>query len=217
MASFAKIALLAIAFAVLAIGLSSFTNNPVHATPAPPPFPAVNVNVVNSTGNPVPTAPQGITAVSGTINLASGSSVNVANSLNTSGPVPLIVRDVDNPGLNPIALSGTCSSANSCDANVVFPSTTASGGAIQTVVIDFVSAFCTGLASGITQDNLNLIFTLRGQVNVVFFPVLVDPAGTGRLAQQASIYADPGSNAFLGTQGNNSGCTVSITGHLIPQ
>jgi hypothetical protein len=208
----AKIGLLAIAFSLLAIGLSLFTNRPVDAAPGPS-----NVNVVNTTGNPVPTAAQGITAVSGTINLASGSSVNVANSANSSGPVPLIVRDADNPGLNPIALSGTCSSPTSCIAFVALPSTTASGGAAQTVVIDFVSALCTGLASGITQDNFNFGFTLRGQSNELFFPVLVDPSGIGRLAQQTSIYADPGSSASVGTPGNNSGCTLSLTGHLIPQ
>lgn len=207
-----KIGLLAIAFSLLAIGLSLFTNRPVDAAPGP-----TNVNVVNTAGNAVPTAAQGITAVSGTVNLGSDSSVNVANSLNASGPVPLIVRDVDNAGLNPIAVSGTCNGPNSCDAFLVFPSTTPSGGAVQTVVIDFVSALCTGLASGITQDNFNFGFTLRGQVNEVFFPVLVDQSGVGRLAQQTSIYADPGSSAFVGTPGNNTGCTLTVTGHLIPQ
>jgi hypothetical protein len=213
MARIAKIALLAIAFSVLAVGLSLFTTGPVDAAPGPS-----NVNVVNTAGNPVPTAAQGITNVSGTVNLASGSGVDVANSLDPSGKaVPLIVQDVDSPGRNPIAVTATCSSPNSCAAFAVFPSTTASGGAVQTVVIDFVSAICTGLAAGITQDNFNFGFTLRGQSNAVFFPVLVDQGGVGRMAQQTSIYADPGSSAFLGTPGNNNGCTLSVTGHLIPQ
>jgi hypothetical protein len=210
MLGMAKIGLLAIAFSLLAIGLSLFTNRPVDAAPGPS-----NVNVVNTAGNPVPTAAQGITAVSGTINLASGSSVNVANTVNGSGPVPLIVRDVDNPGLNPIALGGSCPTA--CVAFVSFPSTTASGGAAQTVVIDFVSAVCTGLAPGITQDTFNFGFTLRGQGNEIFFPVVVDQSGIGRMAQQTSIYVDPGSSANLGTPGNNSGCNLSVTGHLISQ
>jgi hypothetical protein len=208
----AKIGLLAIAFSLLAIGLSMFTNRSVDAAPGP-----ANVTVVNTAGNAVPTAAQGITAVSGTINLASGSSVNVANSLNSSGPVPLIVRDVDNPGLNPMALGGSCNGPTSCVASVTFPSTTASGGAVQTVVIDFMSAFCTGLASGITQDNFNFGFILRGQGNEHFFPVVVDQSGIGRMALQTSIYVDPGSIANLGTPGNNSGCSLSVTGHLISQ
>src|ERR1700680_3216740 len=131
-----KIALLAIALSCVAISLSLFTNGPVDAAPGPS-----NVKVVNTAGNPVPIAAQGITNVSGTVNLASGSTVKIANSLDTGGKaVPLIVQDVDSPGLNPIAVSGTCSSPNSCDAFAVFPSTTASGGAVHTVVIDFVSA-----------------------------------------------------------------------------
>lgn len=212
MTKLAKIALVGTAFSVLTIGLSFFTNPSVKAVPL-----ASNVNVVNTTRNPVPIAAQGITNVSGTVGLASGSKVSVANSLNSSSkPVPLLTRDVNNSGLNPFTFDATCSSPNSCIASGTVPSTTANGGAVQTVVIDFVSALCDGLAMGITQDNFNFVVHLSGQNYAVFFPATVEQ-GEGRMAQQTAIYADPGSFASLGTPGNNTGCSMSVTGHLIPR
>ncbi len=53
------------------------------------PMPAVSsVNVVNLTSAPIPTAPQGVTAVAGTLNLAMGTTVGVTNSPAT----PLFVQ-----------------------------------------------------------------------------------------------------------------------------
>jgi len=47
--------------------------------PGPPPPPTQNVLVVNGSGQPVPTAPQGTTTVTGTVNVGNTPSVNVAN------------------------------------------------------------------------------------------------------------------------------------------
>jgi len=178
MGKLTRFALLAMAFSVLAIGLSFFTNNPVHAT----------------------------------AHVEKGTAVQPA-------PIVIKVQDVDSPARNPFAVSATCTSSNDtgCAANPVFPSTTATGGAVKTVVIDFMSAVCTGLATGITQDNFNFGYLLSTQPNEIFFPAVVDASGTGRMGLQTTIYADPGSTAAFTTPGINSGCSVSVTGHLIPQ
>ena len=48
--------------------------------PGPPPPPTQNVLVVNGSGQPVPTAPQGTTNVAGTVNVGNTPSVTVANT-----------------------------------------------------------------------------------------------------------------------------------------
>jgi hypothetical protein len=47
--------------------------------PGPPSPPTQNVLVVNSAGQPVPTAPQGTTNVAGTVNIGNTPNVNIAN------------------------------------------------------------------------------------------------------------------------------------------
>jgi hypothetical protein len=130
-------------------------------------------------------------------------------------PVILQVQDVDNPGLHPFAITTSCT--GQCAASWTLPSTTSTGGAVKTVVIDFMSAFCTGLATGITADNFNMGYFLGGQSNEIFFPAVVDNAQIGRVTMQTAIYADPGSSGNLGTPGSNSGCSASLTGHLVLQ
>jgi hypothetical protein len=137
---------------------------------------------------------------------------------NRPGPTITPVRDEDSPGRHPFAISATCTSSNDsgCVATPIFPTTTSDGAAVKTVVTDFVSGLCTGLAPGITQDTFSFVFFLGGQASEAFYAALVDPGGTGRFSLQSTIYADPGSTGTFGTPGNNSGCTISITGHLIP-
>lgn len=145
--------------------------------------------------------------------------VQATSPVGNMPPGPLYVQDIDNAGLHPFAVSASCTSSNDtgCAANPVLPLTTATGGAVRTVVIDFMSAVCTGLAPGISQDNFNFGYPLGGQSQEIFFPAIVDLAGTGRIGLQTTIYADPGVTTSFGTPGVNSGCSVSVTGHLIPQ
>jgi len=64
----------------LAASIASAQINPNHNNPGPPPPPTQNVLVVNGSGQPVPTAPQGTTNVAGTINVGNTPSVTVANT-----------------------------------------------------------------------------------------------------------------------------------------
>lgn len=178
---------------------------------------------VTVTNTPLPVTVRGIAVgaplpVVGNVSVANFPSTQPVSFSNTAS-TPLFVRDVDSAGRNPFAVNATCSnpSDTGCAANPVLPSATVNNGSVQTVVIEFVSAICTGLAPGITQDNFNFGYLLNGQPKSVFLPAAVDSAGTGRMAQLTALYADPGSTTALGTPGNNSGCYVSLSGHLIPQ
>ena len=55
-----------------------------HNNPAAPPPPTQNVLVVNGSGQPVPTAPQGTTNVAGTVNVGNTPNVNVTNTPNVN-------------------------------------------------------------------------------------------------------------------------------------
>src|SRR5215469_2514513 len=57
---------------------------PVFAQQKNPSPPTQNVLVVNSSGQPVPTAPQGTTNVAGTVNVGNTPNVNVANTPNVN-------------------------------------------------------------------------------------------------------------------------------------
>lgn len=214
-----KILLIALGFSMLAVALVFLTSRPAPAQAPPPPVP---VTVTNTTARPVPTTAVGRTTVSGSVIASQGTTPwTVSNALNpTSGAsLPLLTQDVDSPGRNPFAVTAICqpNSAGVCvGENPILPSTTVTGIPVRTVVIDFVSAVCVGLASGITQDVFDFGYTLNTQRNVVFFPAAVE-SGTGKMAMRTVLYADPSSQTDLGTPGNNSGCSVSLSGHLILQ
>jgi len=65
---------------------------------APPP-PTANVNVVNTPTNPVPTAAQGTTAVTGSVDISGTPTVGLASNarvaINSTATVPVFVRSVD--------------------------------------------------------------------------------------------------------------------------
>lgn len=218
--------LIGLGFGLLVAVLGVLTNRPA---PAQAPRPSVPVTVTNTTARPVPTTALGTTTVSGSVIAAQSTTPwsvravqdgpwRVSNPLNpnTGTQLPLIVQDVDNPGHNPFSVNASCPSSGQCVAVATLPTTTADGSPVKTGVIEFVSAICNGLALGITQDNFNFIYRLNGQAQAVYFPAVVEN-GTGRMAMRTVIYADPAFGVQLGTPGNNSGCFVSISGHLIPQ
>jgi hypothetical protein len=162
MAKLGKIFLLAIAFCALAVALSFFTNSPVNATSTS------NVNVVNTTANPVPISAQGTTAIAGTVNLASGATVGISGmptvnlapgtavgitgtpsvTPSNTNTTPLFVRGADNPANEPLhmelclsvgAFSTLC--ANNPNTFTV-PTTTSDGKAVERLVIESVSGNC---------------------------------------------------------------------------
>jgi hypothetical protein len=66
--------------------------------PTPNDKPTQNVQVVNSAGQPVPTAAQGTTNVAGTVGLAAGTTVNVGNTLDSqNNPTPLAMLEAMQP------------------------------------------------------------------------------------------------------------------------
>jgi len=152
-----------------------------------------------------------------TVSTQAEETADLNNPLNAGNAlVPLLVQDVDSAGRNPFAVNASCPNPGRCVAVATLPATTANGGPAKTVVIEFVSAVCNGLALGITQDVFTFFYDLGGQRHWAFFPAAVE-AGIGKMALQTVVYADPGSFTQLGTPGNNSGCAISVSGHLIPQ
>ena len=230
-----KSLLIALGFGLLAVALGFLTSSPA---PAQAPPPTVPVTVRNTTAQPVPTSAVGTTAVSGSVIAMQSApwlvraaqiapwSVNVSNSLNGSNRVPLIVQDVDSPGRYPFSIEANGVGIGS-GASVALPSTTASGAPVQTVVIEFVSALCQeGTAPGDIYLKTQLAASPLSISTTEFFltatgngVVLSNPNGWTEItvAQQTKIYADPGTQAFIGTPFPNNGCILSLSGHLIPQ
>src|SRR5436309_1522867 len=66
---------------------------------------ASNVVVVNTTANPVPTAPQGTTPISGNVGITGTPNVNVTNTPTVTLAPGASVRDADNPARQPIAFN----------------------------------------------------------------------------------------------------------------
>jgi hypothetical protein len=230
--------LVGLVFCLLAVALAFLTSRPAPAQLPPPPVP---VTVVNGTARPVPTSAQGTTTVAGSVAALQGGPwrVHVINALDaSSNPVPLIVQDLNSA---PFTLSTSCNGVTAagipvpCEPgfpqqpNITLP--TGSGASVRAVVIDFVSGSCIGLASStiplfpfqVFGPNTN---TVAGQNNVGLFafpgvPLTGSPQNGGIpgsnqswFAQQTRIYAQPGSSVVL-LVGVNTGCALSVSGHLI--
>jgi hypothetical protein len=73
-----------------------------HAAPDLPPQ---NVNVVNTTSNPVPTQAVGTTSVAGNVSVVNQPTVKIGNNAAT----PVLVRDLDNPARHPFQFYATFS------------------------------------------------------------------------------------------------------------
>jgi hypothetical protein len=217
MRRFARLFMLALGLTILGLVVTLVPHkdvsaqSPTQVQVVNTPLPISGVVRAAVTNTPLPVTVRGI-AVAAPLPVTG--TVSVGNF-----PTPLFVQDVDSAGRHPFAVTAICqpNSAGVCvGGNPILPSTTVNGIPVQTVVIEFVSAVCIGLASGITQDVFDFGYTLNTQRNVVFFPAAVE-SGTGKMAMRTVLYADPGSQTDLGTPGNNSGCSVSLSGHLIPQ
>lgn len=226
MAKLSKIFLLAIAFSLLAVALSFFTNSPVNATSTS------NVNVVNTPANPIPISAQGTTAIAGTVNLASGTTVgingtptvNLASGTavgiigtpsvtpSNTNTTPLFVHEVDNPANEPLhmvlcrsvgALSSLCANSPST-FNV--PTTTSDGKAVERLVIESVSGNCLSTSTQVAFMQLLVPLAENTNDSIGFNDLAIsssftDP-GTGNAvqaySQQMTIYGEPGSTVSLG-------------------
>lgn len=112
-------------------------------------------------------------------------------------------------------------------ASFTTPSTTADGRAVQRLVIEEVTAHCSGLSSPAAGIRVSAgRFSqagadLSGGVPEHYFPFPNNPeSGEQILAQQTRIYVDPGVNVELTilTAPLSSGiCTLTASGHFIVQ
>jgi hypothetical protein len=141
--------------------------------------PLTQVLVVNGTGSPVPTAPQGATNVAGTVNVGNTPNVNVANTpsvnvtnsptvqLGNSPSSPIPTCALDEPGRIPfVAYSSNTCSGTGCD--YTFPTVRAG----HRVVLQHVSASLAFLAPSPTA----LFAAVDGGFGAIFSTRRLPPA-----------------------------------------
>jgi hypothetical protein len=129
---------------------------------------------------------------------------------------PVIVQDVDSGGRQPFAVTAGTFQV----PTVVLPTLTSGGGAVQTVVIEFVSAQCRSISGVNTIGVPTLVASLGAQIpNAYFLPATYQGDFTDgsyfALAQPVSIYANPGSTVTFATTAANTGCSLTLSGHLV--
>jgi hypothetical protein len=229
-----KILLIALGISLLTVALGFLTSRPV---PAQAPPPTVPVTVKNTAAQPVPTSAQGTTTVTGSVSASQAgppwlvravqaSPWRVSNPLNASNaPVPLLVQDVDSPGRYPFTATAYCQTTTTvtCQPSITLPSTTASGAPLQTVVIEFATGGCSGIV-GSSPFFFPLGITGAGTTNFGFtvFSIQGSPFGNigganySFFTQPLRLYGQPGGAVQL-LVGVNTDCSLSLSGHLIPQ
>lgn len=183
------------------------------------PTPGVNVTVTNDSSNPVPVAIQGTSTVSGNVSVTNTPNVNVVNEA--------LVRNSDNPALQPVHVKAIA--RLSVDGSWVF------GGALayevpagKRLVIEHVDG--TGFLAGAGTTG-RLIVTLGVDGGSQFInhgvgissdplPCTVTQACVV-IAQPMRVYANPGDRIGLQVNGKlspaaaNSFVELSVNGHLV--
>jgi len=184
--------------------------------------PLTQVLVVNGTGSPVPTAPQGTTNVAGTVNVGNTPNVNVANTPNVnvantpsvnvtnsptvqlgnspSSPIPTCA--LDEPGRIPfVAYSSNTCSGTGCD--YTFPTVRAG----HRVVLQHVSASLAFLAPSPTA----LFAAVDGGFGAIFFNVPPPPGSNLTSFDHAlQLYFDAGQTPLV--QINTNGRSILALG-----
>lgn len=236
MKQLAKIMLVALAFGIVAVAGGQFNASPSQAagnqaTPALPTVAPQPVKVVNT---PLPVQGTVGAQQNGTWNVGiTGGPVTVSNVLDaSSNPVPIVVRDADNPARQPF--TATCALApDTAFATAGFAENCAITGNYPRVppnkrlVIEYVSVHAVFVPGQLA--NVQVQFISGGNNTLVdFIPtnggrLVGPPAGATATVSMASsptrLYVDPGS--FIDCYGyNNQGslftdgsCTFS--GYLI--
>jgi hypothetical protein len=131
---------------------------------------------------------------------------------------PVVVQDVDSAGRQPFAVTSEASQL----PTVVLPALTSGGGAVQTVVIEFVSAQCRSVSGVNTIGVPTLLTSLGAQLpnsDRYFLPAVFQgdfiDGSYFAIAQPVTIYANPGSTVTFETTAANSGCSLTLSGHLV--
>lgn len=191
------------------------------------------VLVVNGSGQPVPTAAQGTTNVAGTVNLASGSTVNVGNlpaTQNVNGSVDVgnfppsqnvkntsatpLFADIDQPARNPF--EGLCDSNtdSSGTGSCTFPTNNG-----QTLVIETVTA------QVVVPSGASVLALAIGPNSFPIYFLAVSKTGSDTLGndyysttQLVRFYTRPGNTAAITvftTAGASGSVVASISGHWV--
>jgi len=140
-----------------------------------------------------------------------------------SALVATLVRDVDNPARDTFQaiFESSCTSNGggySC-AGLALPTANSSGAPISMVVIESISAQCTGgaysLVTNYTNAQINTILANPPAIptSTSTSGYFVQQAFSNPFAQQTRWYAAPGSTLVQVT--SNSNCIVSISGYLV--
>lgn len=196
--------------------IGSFVLGSVFAGHAAPDLPPQNVNVVNTTSNPVPTQAVGTTAVSGNVSVVNQPTVKIGNTV----AAPVAVRDVDNPARHPFQFFATFAKTGGnliVDNQIAVPS--GKRLVIETVTLQaFVPAGQKLLAQlnmvgGGTFAQHNIVLTPQGGFD---FDLLDYFAAT----ETVRLYADSGSAVPLhvtrsSSDGNLWGGSYTVSGYLI--
>lgn len=208
--------------------------------------PSVPVTVVNAPSRPIPTVAQGTTAIAGTVSisgtpvvtanitnpiaLAPGANVSVANAVNGTGIVPLVVRVTSSADAYPILLQfcrvspsvatlcGLTAASNGTSTTI--PATTPDGLTVKFADIDNFNSECNFAQGNATAQEVEVDFYLQGNLAEYAFPVPQVNNAHAMTNERTHIYADAGSAISIGQNfgiGLATGCAVTLSGHLVPQ
>lgn len=204
--------------AALAAGvlIGSLILGGTFASHAAPDLPPQNVNVVNTTSNPVPTQAVGTTTVAGNVSVVNQPTVKVGNTV----AAPVAVRDVDNPARHPFTFFATFSKSGGnfiSDNQIAVPS--GKRLVIETITLQaWVPAGQKLLAQinmvgGGTFAQHNIVLTPQGGFD---FNLLDYFAAT----ETVRLYADSGSAVPVNVTRNSSdsnlwGGSYTVSGYLV--
>lgn len=174
-----------------------------------------DVRVINSTMEPVPTAAQGTTTIAGTVSLAAGSSVSVANTM--ASAVPIVNSNDARQPFQKTAV-GT---QNGTNASTLTIATVPAG---KRLVIEFISV------SGQVPPGQHVEFfhldTVAGPFGAASHDLLVNAQPDAvigdalfRASQQVRVYADTGTQVSVMVRRNSNAGSASygatISGYLV--
>jgi hypothetical protein len=151
-----------------------------------------------------------------------GPANNLINPLNSNGVVaPLIVQDLNTPRY-PFTISVDTYASPSSQPTITFPAAITFGQSIQEVVIESVTAGCTGLPSQNANQNpyffhVTIFQTGAGNQGGTsqFHFQGASVSGFGYFYQQTKLYTRPSTSVYL-FAGGNTGCDFSLSGYYIP-
>ncbi len=213
-----KVLLIGLCCGLLTVVLSFLTSTQAPALGTAP------VTVVNT---PLPVQGNVTSSVTGSVSVNNFPSTQPM-SFNNSTTMPLLVRNIENPALQPFAFSlcAPINPAGPCpSASFTIPSTTSTGQPVARFVLEYVSGGC-NLETGSVFNSIVVSTSLNGREGAYQFIPIVAGSEAGpeapivvySIAQQLRGYADGGTdtNLFVLTTGPGfPQCSVNVSGYLV--